>query len=55
MVIVYALVAVCGGVSLSANWIVKEDVPLVVGVPEITPPELKVSPVGKFPDIMLQV
>jgi hypothetical protein len=40
----------CAGDPLSVAAIVKEDVPLVVGVPEITPPPDSVSPAGRVPD-----
>jgi hypothetical protein len=43
-------VAVSAGVWESVTWTVKLEVPAVVGVPEITPPELKESPAGSEPD-----
>jgi hypothetical protein len=43
-------VAVSAGVCESVTFTVKFDVPEEVGVPLMTPPELKVSPVGRLPD-----
>jgi hypothetical protein len=48
-------VVVCGGVAESVTVTVKLKVPAAVGVPEITPPGLKVNPVGRAPDVMLHV
>jgi hypothetical protein len=31
------------------------DVPITVGVPEITPPLLNIRPAGKLPVVILQV
>ena len=44
-----AFVAVSAGVWESVTRTVKFEVPAVVGVPEITPPELKESPAGRLP------
>jgi ABC-type Fe3+-hydroxamate transport system substrate-binding protein len=44
------------GVSESVTVTVKFEVPVVpLGVPEITPALLKLKPVGKLPDVRLQV
>ena len=44
------------GLSESATVIVKSEVPVAVGVPEITPvPELRVSPAGSVPLVIVQV
>jgi hypothetical protein len=37
--------------AVAVNW----NVPLDVGVPEITPPPLKFNPAGREPDVMLHV
>jgi hypothetical protein len=42
--------AVCAGDPLSCAVTVNVDVPLVVGLPEITPPLDIVSPAGKLPE-----
>jgi hypothetical protein len=42
-------VAVSEGLPESATWTVKVDVPVAVGVPEITPP-LRVKPLGSAPE-----
>ncbi len=48
-----ALLAVNGvGVELSVTLTVKLKVPVLVGVPEIVPPELSVRPVGRVPDTL---
>jgi hypothetical protein len=49
IVIDKALVAVSAGVCESVTRTVKLEVPAVVGVPEITPPALKLSPAGRLP------
>ena len=41
---------VCTGLSLSDTLTVKVDVPLPVGVPEMTPEPVSVKPVGRLPD-----
>ena len=46
--------AVCAGLPLSVTRTVKLDVPLAVGVPEITPPLESVSPAGSVPDASVQ-
>jgi hypothetical protein len=48
-------VAVICGLLESATCTVKLDVPGPVGVPEITPPVLKLSPGGSDPDTTDQV
>jgi hypothetical protein len=49
-------VAVSGvGVDESVTFTVKGDVPEAVGVPEMTPRVLNVSPVGKLPLVRLHV
>ena len=53
IVIVRAFVAVAD--ILSFTWKVMEVVLAVVGVPEITPPELSPSPDGKLPEATAQV
>jgi hypothetical protein len=40
----------CAGDSLSVTLTVKLDVPLAVGVPEMTPPLERVSPAGRLPE-----
>ena len=45
-----AFVAVSAGVWESVTLTVKFEVPAVVGVPEITPPELKERPAGRVPE-----
>ena len=45
---------VCSGLLLSVTRTVKLDVPLAVGVPEITPPLESVSPAGSVPDASTQ-
>lgn len=47
--------AVCGGVEESLTWMVKDEVPLPVGVPEMVPLALSVSPAGRVPAEILQV
>ena len=42
--------AVCAGDALSFTVTVKLDVPVFVGVPEITPPLESDSPAGRFPE-----
>jgi signal recognition particle GTPase len=42
--------AVCVGDALSVTDTVKLDVPVFVGVPEITPPLDNASPAGKLPE-----
>jgi hypothetical protein len=42
--------AVAAGDSLSVTDTVKTDVPLVVGVPEITPALDNVNPAGRLPE-----
>jgi hypothetical protein len=41
--------AVCAGDALSVTVTVKVDVPVVVGVPEITPAFVIVNPAGRLP------
>jgi hypothetical protein len=56
MVIERAFVAVCAVVDESRACTVKEEVPAVVGVPEITPVEaFKLNPAGNEPVVILQV
>jgi hypothetical protein len=43
-------VCVCTGELLSATATVKFEVPLVVGIPEITPAFDNVTPAGRFPE-----
>lgn len=51
-----AFVAVCAVVAESNAWTVKDAVPEVVGVPEITPVEaFKLRPAGSAPALMPQV
>jgi hypothetical protein len=55
-VIERAWVAVCAVVAESRACTVKEEVPAVVGVPEITPVEaFKLNPAGNEPVVMLHV
>jgi hypothetical protein len=42
--------AVCAGEELSVTATVKLEVPLAVGVPEITPALDRLSPVGRLPE-----
>lgn len=48
-------VAVCWGEPLSATATVNVEVPLALGVPEITPALEIVSPTGRVPDAIDQV
>ena len=48
-------VAVRTGLPESATWTVNVDVPVAVGVPEITPPELRLKPLGRVPEAKLHV
>ena len=41
--------AVLGGEDVSVTWTVKVEVPVFLGVPEITPAELRLKPVDSFP------
>ena len=50
-----ALVAETGVAEESVTLTVKLKVPVAVGVPEITPVELRVSPVGRVPAERVQV
>ena len=43
---------VCTGLPLSLTLTVKVEVPLAVGVPEITPELASVSPAGKLPELI---
>ena len=54
-VMLSALFTLCGGVPESVAVTVKFVVPAVVGVPEIVPELLNVSPAGGEPEVMLQV
>jgi hypothetical protein len=45
-----AFVAVSAGVCESVTLTVKLEVPAVVGVPEMTPPEERDNPAGSEPD-----
>jgi hypothetical protein len=55
-VIESGFVAVCAVVAESRACTVKEEVPAVVGVPEITPVEaFKLNPAGNEPVVILQV
>jgi hypothetical protein len=47
--------AVWAGVAESVTVTVKLNVPDAVGVPDSTPPELSVSPVGRAPEVTAQV
>lgn len=47
--------AVWAGVAESVTVTVKLKVPDAVGVPDSTPPELSVSPVGRAPEVRAQV
>jgi hypothetical protein len=49
------VLAVCWGDPLSATVTVKVDVPLDVGVPEMTPALESVRPAGRLPDETLHV
>ena len=51
--IVRALVATSGGCEESETDTVKLEVPALLGVPEITPPDDRVSPAGRDPEAML--
>ena len=56
IVIDKAWVAVFGvGLALSVTFTVKLEEPAVVGVPEITPPELIVRPAGRLPELVVQL
>jgi hypothetical protein len=56
IVIERAFVAFCAGLSESVTLTVKEKVPGVVGVPEITPVEaLRASPGGREPALIAHV
>jgi hypothetical protein len=56
MVIDIAVDFVCTGLLLSLTATVKLNVPLAVGVPEITPLlELSVNPAGRLPELIDQV
>jgi hypothetical protein len=48
-------VCVCAGVPLSDTVIDKFEIPLVVGVPEITPALDRVSPAGRLPALSFHV
>ena len=48
-------VAVSAGLPESATWTVKVDVPVAVGVPEITPLLLRLKPLGSVPEAKLHV
>jgi hypothetical protein len=50
-----AHVAVCTGELLSVTFTVKLDVPVLVGVPEITPAPDSVSPAGRAPELTDQL
>jgi hypothetical protein len=55
-VIDVAIDCVCAGLPLSVTVAVKLDVPVAVGVPEITPVvAARVNPAGRAPEVMLQV
>jgi hypothetical protein len=41
--------------KLSVAVTVKVEVPVAEGVPDITPPELRVSPVGRLPEVRAQL
>jgi hypothetical protein len=43
--------ALWAGLSLSCTVAVKFEVPLAVGIPEITPVEARLSPTGRLPDV----
>ena len=44
---------VCAGLPLSATVIVKFEVPVALGVPEITPvASARVNPAGKLPELI---
>ena len=55
MVMLSCAVSVDGVDSESATCTVKVEDPTVVGVPEIAPALLKVSPAGRLPDARVQV
>ena len=56
MVMLRGAIAVAGGDSESLTCTVKFEVPLVAGVPEITPLlAFRVKPAGRLPLMMLQV
>jgi hypothetical protein len=48
-------VSLCAGELESDTDTPNVDVPLAVGVPEITPPEESVSPAGRLPDVIDQL
>src|SRR6266550_2995958 len=48
-------VAVCWVVLESVTWTVKVLVPVLVGVPEITPPEDSVRDIVREPDVIVHV
>ena len=45
----------CAGLPLSVTVTVKLDVPETVGVPEMVPLLARVRPVGKLPEVMVQL
>jgi len=55
MVMLRLAVAVWGGVAESVAVTVNANVPLAVGVPEITPAVLRFKPVGRLPVVTPQV
>jgi hypothetical protein len=54
-VMLICFVAVSAGLPESATWTVKVDVPVAVGVPEITPLLLRLKPLGSVPEAKLHV
>ena len=54
-VMLSCFVAVSAGLPESATWTVKVDVPVAVGVPEITPLLLRLKPLGSVPEAKLHV
>jgi len=46
---------VCTGLLLSVTLTVKLEVPLLVGVPEMTPVDASVRPAGRLPEVIDQV
>src|ERR1700686_5226081 len=54
-VMLSCFVAVSAGLPESATWTVKVDVPVAVGIPEITPLLFRLNPVGSLPEAKLHV
>ena len=55
LVVMWKVVGALAHVELSVAVTSNVNVPVAVGVPEITPPELNVNPPGKLPLLRLNV